>query len=391
MKGFQFSAMFKPRPGFMPTARESTLQMALFGSKIWYDPKLSLVEKPTPTPKDDEVLIKVGACGVCGSDTMFLGVDKDNYLRYSGHCKAPTILGHEYSGEAVAVGKNVTGIEVGDLLVAESMNWCGECAACRQGMVNQCERLEEIGFTIDGGFAEFLIAKEKYCLKVNELVDIYGRKEGALEAAALVEPAAVAYNGLLVRSGGFRPGAYVAVSGCGPVGLAAIGLAKASGAARIMAIDISSKRLDVAKRMGADLMFNPIELEKAGKSVASAVLDATNGYGAMVHVEATERLDMTIPQIEDSLSVGAKVVQIGLTGERVAMLPIKFQKKDAIYTCSIGSSGHDIWADVIRLVSSRRLDLSPMICGKYSLQDAHKAFKEAANVAPGKILVTPNR
>jgi threonine dehydrogenase-like Zn-dependent dehydrogenase len=390
MRGLQFSATFKPGKGYVPTAREEKEQMALFGNKIWYNPKLELVDKPIPTPKDDEVLMKVGACGVCGSDTMFAGEDEEHYLRFSGHSKAPTIIGHEYSGEVVAVGKNVADIKTGDLIVAETMNWCGECSACRQGMVNQCERLEEIGFTLDGGFAEYLVAKEKFCFKVNDFVPIYGSKERALEIAALIEPTAVAYHGLIVRSGGFRPGSYVAVSGCGPVGLAAVALANVSGAAKVIAIDLSNERLEVAKKMGADLTLNPIELQKEGKTVAAAVMEATNGVGAMVHVEATEKLNKTVPEIENSLAVGAKVVQIGITGEKVAVSSFKFQMKDAVYSFSIGSSGHGIWSDVIRLVSSGKLDLSPMICGKYRLEDAYEAILAAKDGAPGKLIVTPH-
>lgn len=390
MLGLQFSAVFRPRDGFVPTARETAQQMALAGDTIWYKPRLDVVEKPDPSPQPDEVLIKVGACGVCGSDTLFLRSDCDNYLRYSGHCKAPTIIGHEYSGEVVAVGENVSTVALGDLVVAETMNWCGECCACRLGMFNQCERLEEIGFTKDGGFAEFLVAKEKYILNVNALLDVYLTKERALEVAALVEPTAVAYNGLIVRSGGFSPGAFVAVSGCGPVGVAAVALARVAGAAKVIAIDPVPQRLEMARRMGADVLLNPVELEATGSSVAAAIMDATSGYGAMVHVEATEKLSKTLPEIESSLAVGAKVVQIGLTGERVSLSPIKFQRKDAIYSCSIGSSGHGIWANVIRLIASRRLELANMICRRYPLKDACRAVEAAEQLAPGKLLVTPH-
>ena len=94
--------------------------------------------------------MKVGGAAVCGSDTMFLGSDEEDYTYYCGHCKLPVVIGHEFSGEIVKVGKNVKGFKAGDLVVAETMNWCGECAACRAGLFNQCENLEEIGFSLDG-------------------------------------------------------------------------------------------------------------------------------------------------------------------------------------------------------------------------------------------------
>lgn len=390
MLGLQFNATFQPRKGYTPTAEEVSQQMALSGCTIWHAPRLELIEKPTPTPRDDEVLIKVGACGVCGSDTAFLRSDEDGYLRFGGHCKAPTIIGHEYSGEVAAVGKNVSTLKTGDLVVAETMNWCGECNACRQGMFNQCGRLEEIGFTIDGGFAEYFVAREKYCFNVNEFLGLYETKERALEVAALIEPFAVAYHGLIVRSGGFRPGSYVAVTGCGPVGLAAVALARVGGAAKVIAIDLSVKRLALARELGADVVLDPADLARRGGSVAAAVMEATQGYGAMVHVEATEKVAKTIPQIESSLAVGAKVVQIGLTGDKVPMSPVKLQQKDAVYSCSIGSSGHGIWQDVIRLIASRRLDIEKMIFRRYPLKNALEAIETAEGLAPGKILVTPH-
>ncbi|MGI5913088.1 MAG: scyllo-inosose 3-dehydrogenase, partial [Syntrophomonadaceae bacterium] len=390
MKGLLFTAEFKPRPGYTPTEREVELQMALSGNKIWYNPKLQLEEKPVPVPKDDEILMKVGACGVCGSDVDFLGQDKDNYLKFASHCKAPTIIGHEYSGEVAAVGKNVTRFKEGDLVVAETMNWCGECEACRMGMMNQCYNLEEIGFTLDGGFAEYLVVKEKYAFNVNSFIEIYGSRERAQEVAALIEPTAVAYHGLLVRSGGFMPGAYVVVTGCGPIGLATVALARIAGAAKVIGIDISYERLEVAKKMGADVVFNPIELNKQGKTVAEAIMEATDRTGVMMHVEASGKLDQTMPEIEKTLAVGAKVAQIGITNVRVSLESIRFQAKDAVYSFSIGSSGHDIWANVIRLVSSGRLDLSPMIAGIYNLDNVFEALEAAKKGSPGKIVVTPH-
>ena len=123
MKALQADAQWKPREGYKPTERESRDKRAVMGSNLFCQPSLKLVEIPVPEPKDDEVLLKVGGAAVCGSDTMFLGADEDDYLYYCGHCRLPVVIGHEFSGEIVQVGKNVKNFEEGDLVVAETMNW----------------------------------------------------------------------------------------------------------------------------------------------------------------------------------------------------------------------------------------------------------------------------
>ena len=111
MKALQVSAEWKPREGYQPTEREKRDKRAIMGSDLFCHPKLELVEKPVPVPRDDEVLLKVGGAAVCGSDTMFLGADENDYTYYCGHCKLPVVIGHEFSGEIVQVGKNVKGFK----------------------------------------------------------------------------------------------------------------------------------------------------------------------------------------------------------------------------------------------------------------------------------------
>ena len=125
MKALQVNAEWKPRKGYQPTQREMQDKRAVMGSDLFYHPSIELVEKPMPVPADDEVLMKVGGAAVCGSDTMFLGSDEEDYTYYCGHCKLPVVIGHEFSGEIVSVGKRVKTFQEGDLVVAETMNWCG--------------------------------------------------------------------------------------------------------------------------------------------------------------------------------------------------------------------------------------------------------------------------
>lgn len=390
MKGLQFNAEFKPRGGYVPTVEEVEKHMALCGNSVWYNPKLELIEKEVRSVSEKEVLIKIGACGVCGSDLHMMGADEANYVPFTGHCAAGTIIGHEYSGEIIAVGSKVKSVEVGDLVVAETMNWCGECDPCRSGMVNQCENLEELGFTRDGGFAEYMIAEEKYCFKVNELKNVYGSKESALEVAALIEPIAVAYTGMIVSAGGFRPGANVAVTGAGPVGLAAVAIAKTAGAAKVFAIDLFDNRLELAVKMGADVVLNSKTLADEGKTVAEVLMKETGDEGIMMHVEATGAYKFTLPEIQKSLAIGAKICQIGMGAGVAPIIPYSIMKNAATYGGYMGGSGNGTWKNIIRLISGKKLDPSPMISGRYSLENVIDAFDKAKNGAPGKIIVTPH-
>lgn len=391
MKALQAGGTWNPRKGYTPTKREIEDKRAVWGTQIFQNPTLELVEKPIPTIKEDEVLLKVGAAGVCGSDTMFLEADAEGYSKYGGHCKLPCVIGHEFSGEIVEIGSKVRDFKVGDLVTAETMNWCGECMACRMGMFNQCERLEEIGFSTDGGYAEYLVAKEKYCFHIDSLIDIYGTKERALEVGALIEPLAVAFNSIFTRGGGITPGDYVAVYGCGPIGLSAIMLTKAAGASKIIAFELKEARIKLAKEVGADAVYNPDELKKQGKTIKQVILEETGGIGAMAHIDAVENHSETLPDIEDSLAVGGKVIIIGIDNHKTAYMANKFQKKGVNITHGIGSAGHGIWYAVIRLIASRRIDPSKIISKCYSLDDAVVAIKEAKKANGGKFVVTPNR
>jgi threonine dehydrogenase-like Zn-dependent dehydrogenase len=391
MKALLASAEWKPRPGYTPTEREVRDKRAIMGSDLFCDPDLKIVDIPKPVPKDDEVLLKVGGAAVCGSDTMFLGSDDENYTFYCGHCKLPVVIGHEFSGEIIEVGKNVRHFKVGDLVVAETMNWCGECTACRKGLFNQCENLEEIGFSLNGGYAEYLTAKAKFCFSVNDFVDVYGSKEHALEVAAMVEPTAVAYNGMFTRGGGFAPGGNVVVFGAGPIGLSALSLARAAGAAKVISFEKNDVRIELAKKVGADYAFNIDALAKEGKTPADVVQELTKGTGAAMVVEATHHQQQNIDEMESIAAIGGTIVQVGISPDRTSIMSTYLQKKGVNYHCSIGSSGHGIWPNVIRLIAAKRIDPSLFLTGTFRLKQAIEAIKTAEKAEGGKYVVTPNR
>lgn len=391
MKALQINGTWKPRPGYDPMPREIQDKRASSGDKLFANPTIGFVDIPVPEPKDDEVLMRVGGVGVCGSDTTFLEPDKDNYSHYAGHCKMPCVIGHEFAGEVVKVGKNVAMFKPGDLITAETMNWCGECTACREGMFNQCENLEEIGFTLDGGYAEYLVAKEKFCFDISPLVKVYGTKRKAMQIGALIEPLAVAYNGLFVRGGGFRPGNDIVIFGAGPIGLSALVLAKASGAGNIVMFEKLPARIELAKKNGATHVFNLDEVKAEGSSPSQKIMEVTNGRGAGLIAESTEFQHVNMPEIEKSLAVGGKVVQIGISTRTAPVHAEMLQLVGASYHGTIGSAGHGIWTDVINLIATGRIDPSQFMNPRiYKLDEALDAIRDAAKGVPGKNVVDPS-
>ena len=383
MRAFYVEADYAPREGYVLSQREKDTGRALRGNKIWKNIRGSVVDRPMPVCGDDQVLLKVGAAGICGTDQHLLRKDADGYTMYDGHSKYPIITGHEFSGEIVEVGKNVKKLVVGDLVSVESMHWCGQCDACRRGMFNQCKDLEEPGLTYDGGFAEYAAVNAKYCYKLNDIVNYYGDKMTAFELGAMVEPTGVAYNGLFVRAGGLRPGGHAAVFGCGPIGLAAIQLLKTSGAAKLIAFESVPERVELAKKCGADAVYDPTSFKDADEQ-AQLLMDLTNGAGISLFAECAGATKFTYPVMAKSLAIGGKTAQIGHT---VGLTPVDvfgWQWNAAIIAGSNGQSGQGIYPDVIALMASGRIDMRKMCTGRYNLEDIDEGMK----IMAGKVLIS---
>ncbi len=387
MKGLQFSAEWAPRRDYRVSEFEHRTGKAVTGASVWRYPQVKIVEVAEPPLGPKDVRLRPRACGVCGSDVHFYETDADGYIRYPGLTKFPVIIGHEFSGEILEVGKNVRGLRVGDLVTVEEMIWCGECIPCRNGWPNQCENLEEIGFTINGAMAEQVVVGAKYCWPITRLADVYGSVEAACEAGALCEPTSVAYNGMFVRAGGFRPGGVVAVFGTGPIGFAAIALARAAGASRVIAFEVSPVRQALARQVGADEVHNPVELAKAGSSPHEIVLASSGGAGADMQIEAAGAPTVTMPEVEQALAIGGKVVIIGRAAERAPMYLEHLQTHAGQVYGAQGHSGYGTFQNVIRLMASKRVDLRPIITSRFPLDAATDAVERASKRQDGKVMV----
>jgi threonine dehydrogenase-like Zn-dependent dehydrogenase len=385
MKGLVLDAVWEPRPDYVVSDWEKETGKAITGNSIWRHPKLEVRDWDDPTLGANDVLLEIRACGVCGSDMHFYETDEDDYILYPGLTRFPTILGHEFSGKVAEIGKNVTGLKVGDMVTVEEMIWCGRCIPCRNGYPNHCTNLEEIGFTIPGAFANYIAVDEKFCWKIDAIAERFGSEEVAYEVGALTEPTCVAYNAMFERAGGFRPGHYVSVFGAGPIGLAAIGLAKAAGAGTIAAFELSPQRLELAKAVGADYAYDPRQVDPG-----EVLMELSKGEGFDFHVEAAGAPELLVPEMEKALAINSKIVQIGRAAQRVPMYLEAFQVRRAQAFGAQGHSGHETFPNVIRLVAAGRLDLSPIITSRYGLENTVNAIARSVERADGKILVKPN-
>ncbi len=384
MRAFYVGADHVPREGYKLSEREASTGRALRGNQIWKNIRGHVTDRPEPVCGDDQVKIKVGAAGICGTDAHLLKQDEEGYSLYDGHSKYPIITGHEFAGEIVEAGKNVKKLAAGDLVSVESMHWCGECDACRRGMFNQCKELEEPGLTYDGGFAEYAVVHAKYCYKLNDIMNYYGGdKMAAFEMGAMIEPTGVAYNGLFVRGGGIRPGGHVAVFGAGPIGLAAISLMKTAGAAKLIAFESVPERIELAKACGADYVYDPTSFATP-EDEAELLMELTNGAGISLFAECAGATKFTYPVMAKALAIGGKTVQIGHT---VGITPVdifNWQWNAASISGSNGQSGQGIYPDVIALMAAGRIDMRKMVTGRFNLEDIEEGMK----ITAGKVLVS---
>jgi threonine dehydrogenase-like Zn-dependent dehydrogenase len=387
MRALTLSAVWEPRSTYKVTPAELETRKAINANTIWKNPKLKLSEKPIPAVEEDEVLIKVKACGVCGSDTHCYEKDEESYVLFSGPLRAPVILGHEFSGEVVKAGKKAVTLKAGDAVAAESIMWCGVCTACRTGNLNQCQRLKMTGLSSPGAFSEYIAVKEKYCWKLDSLRDIYRSDDEVYEVGALIEPIGCAYNGMFVSAGGFRPGAYVVVYGAGPIGLGAVLMARACGAAKIFVFETSEPRNRLAIALGADYAASPAALKRKGTSPSEVVREMTAGYGADMQIEAAGAASETVPEILKSFASNGKMVFLGrFDGDAGIHFNTLVTQANRIVGAR-GHAGHGIYENIIRLIGAGRIPAHKMITSRFPFEQVIEAVTQSAARKDGKIMV----
>lgn len=388
MRAFYVEADWAPKEGYRLSQRESSTKRALRGNSIFKNMRASVVDRPMPAIASDQVLLKVGAAGICGTDVHLLDMDAGGYTMYDGHSRYPIVTGHEFSGVVQEVGREVTTLKPGDMVSVESMYWCGRCEACRRGMFNQCRQLDEPGLTYDGGFAEYAAIGAKHCYVLNDLKGRYGSDAAVLEQGALIEPVGVAYNGLFVCGGIVRPGGHAAVFGAGPIGLAAIALLKTTGAAKIFCFETVEQRRNMAREFGADYVVDPVQAKKDGVDTVGMLMDLTNGQGISTFAECAAANPVTYPVMEGALAIRGKICQIGIRVGKSEIDLYRVMVNAGRISGSMGQSGCGIYADVINLMASGRIDMSKAVSGRVSLENIGDGFDMMRKGAAGKVLVS---
>ena len=388
MKALRLEADWDPRPESAATLdpADVTARLARRGNQVWRNPRISVATLPDPSPGADDVVIRVRACGICGSDFHFVECDGDGYMLYPGLVRTPVVTGHEFAGEVEAVGPAVRDFAPGDFVCAEEIAWCGDCLACRAGRPNNCTRIEELGFSFNGAHAERVVTRARYCWSLAPLLEAGIPADRAFQLGALVEPTGVAYIALFVSAGGFMPGASVGVVGAGPIGLAAIALARAAGAGRVVAFEVAEGRRELATAMGADLVLDPLSLGSDG--VIGAALEASRGRGIDLWVECSGAAGVA-EMMAATLAPAGRMVLIGRGPHMIDLDPEFLIVRGAAIHGSIGHSGAGAFGRVIDLMAAGRLDMSRLVSGTVDLEAAARLLDGTPRRESGKILVAP--
>jgi len=324
---------------------------------------------PVRAPAPDEVLVRVRAASICGTDLHIYRWDTWAAERM----KPPVIVGHEVCGEVVERGAQVTSPQLGDFVSLESHVICNTCAYCRVGQGHLCENTRIIGIDRDGGFAEYIAIPAQNAwpnppdlpLEIAVLQENFGN---AVHTAFAVD--------LRAKK--------VLVTGCGPVGLMTIAVARALGARSVFATDISRYRLDFARRMGADLALHATE-----DPVLEAVQEATDGEGVDVLLEMSG-VPSAIRQGFGLLKPGGEAAVLG-----VAPGPFEFDWNQFLVFKAArvqGIAGRRLWQTWYQargLIRSKAVDLTPLVTHRFRLAEFERAYETMASGESGKVMLTP--
>ena len=326
---------------------------------------------PKPLAGTGEVLVKVKACGICGSDIH--GMDGS-----SGRRVPPLIMGHEAAGTIAALGPGVQGWTLGDRVTFDSTVYCGECFFCRRGQINLCDNRRVLGVSTGeyrqhGAFAEYLTVPQRILYRVPEGL--------SLEKAALVEPVSIAFH-----AAGLAPitlNDTAVVVGAGMIGLLVVQTLRLTGAGRIIAVDIDDSKLALARRLGADFGINSTTAD-----AAAAVADLTGGRGADL---AYEVVGIT-PAVKTAVSVlrkGGSLVLVGNLSPTVEFpLQAVVTRELAVYG-SAASRGE--YPACLESIARGDIDVDAITSAVAPLSEGARWFERLYNREPGlmKVLLTP--
>lgn len=319
------------------------MRAALFNAPF----NIDLVERKRPKPGPGEVLVAVRAAGLCAGD-LYIYLGKNPYVAY------PRVGGHEIAGEIAALGAGVSGLAIGTAVVVEPFIGCGRCYPCRVGKPNCCANLQIIGVHRDGGFAERVVAPADKIVPIPKGVDPY--------RASFAEPVAIGVQAC--RRGAVGKDDAVLILGAGPIGLALAEVARARGA-KVYIADLSPSRLAIAAELGATIL-------PAGETLLDAAMQATNGEGMPVVIEATGNAK-AMEQTADLVAAGGRIVIVGLVkkGLSIALPGLDLTRKEMTIVGSRASAG--CFPESLDLIA-RGLIRYPNIGSTFDLAEAPAVF-----------------
>ena len=339
-------------------------------SAVFYEKhNLKVEESPIPVIGDNDVLVEVKACGVCGTDVHIYEGDEG-----AAPVTPPTILGHEFSGIVTKVGKNVVSCNVGDRVSIDPNCYCGTCDPCRNGVAHYCENMIGYGTTVNGGFAEYCAVNERQIYKLG--------KNTSFEQGAMAEPVACCLHGIDMCE--IQPGHQVVVIGGGMIGLLMIQLAKLAGAAKVALLEPVQSKREIGRNIGADVCIDPLTED------VSEVLKENDMNWINTVIECVGRVE-TIEKAIEIAGNKAVVMMFGLTKpeEKITIKPFEIFQKELVLKSSYINPYTQKRA--LDLIDSGRLDVESMIyevCGLEQLEDILSKPELRAN---GKYIISPTK
>ncbi len=328
---------------------------------------LKIEDIPVPQISEDQILVKVAACGVCHTDLHYIEHGVPTFK------KPPVVLGHEASGTVEKAGANVTNVKVGQRVLIPAVLTCGRCTACRDGRENICSNMTMVGNHFDGAYAEYLAVPAKDVLDLPETIPL---QEASIIADAISTPYHAVKNRAQVK-----PGDTVVVFGCGGVGINAVQMASAVGG-YVIAVDINERKLQWASEFGAAKTINATKVDRVSKEIKKLT-----GGGADIAMEVIGN-PRTIEEAFDCVRVGGRLCVVGYTHEAISIVAGKIMFKELEIVGSLGCRPVD-YVRLIRMVEQGKIDVKRQVTHRFSLDEIGKAFDVMKEGASLRSIVIP--
>ncbi len=330
-----------------------------------------LAEKEIPQIGSRDILVKVLATSICGTDVHIYNWDQWSQKRI----KPPYVMGHEFAGEVVKVGADVKDIKLGDIVSAETHIVCEVCELCKTGQAHLCKDTAILGVDTDGTYAEYVAIPA-----TNAWVN---PKDVDPALLSVQEPLGNAVHTVLA---GDIIGKTIAVVGCGPIGIFAVAVAKAVGAAKVIAVEVNEYRLNLAKELGADVLINPLK-----EDPISIILAETGGLG----VDVVAEMSGNGKALTDSLKyvkLGGRVSILGIPTHDISIdIANDVVFKGITIQGISGRKMYDTWYQVKGLIQSGRLNIEPVITHRLPLENFQEGFELMRSGNCGKVVLYPNK